>query len=76
MSAPGVYLARGVPSPGGCLLPGGVPGRGMYLVPGDVCSRGVYLVRYSPRGQTDACRNITFKTSLQTVKNDVYLQVQ
>ena len=48
----GLYLARGgAPSPGGCLLLG-----------------GVYLVRYFPPcGQTHACKNITFATSLRTV---------
>ena len=69
----------GVPGPGGggctwsqwgCtwsggvhLVPGGVPGPGGVSAP-----RGVYLVRYSPPcGQTHACKNITFATSLRTV---------
>ena len=72
----GVYLVwGGVPGPGGapglggctwsrgCTWSGSVPGLGgVYLVP------GVYLVRYSPPcGQTHACKNITFATSLRTV---------
>ena len=49
----------------GCLLPGGVP------VPGGVCSWGGVSApggsvsqwgRHPPRGQTDACKNITFAT--------------
>ena len=54
----GVYLVWG-----GCTCPGGVPGLG------GVPAWGVYLVRYSPPcGQTHACKNITFATSLRTVK--------
>ena len=65
----------GVPGPGGVPGlggPGGVPGPGgVYLfrgVPGPrgcTWSGGVYLVL--PRGQTHACKNITFATSLRTV---------
>ena len=55
------------------LFPGGVPGpRGVYLVPGGVPGPGGYLPMYSPRGQTHRCKNITFTTSLRTVKS--YLQ--
>ena len=59
----GVYLV-----PGGCIWSqGGVPGpRGVYLVPGGV--PGPMGVRHSPPcGQTDACKNITFATSLRMV---------
>ena len=64
-----VYLVRGVPGPGGCTWSqgytwswGDVPGPG-----GGVPGPGGYLPRYSPRGQTDKCKNITFATSLRTV---------
>ena len=51
----GVYLVTGgVPGPVGCTWSqGGVPGPGP----------GTY-----PCGQTDTCKNITFATSLRTVK--------
>ena len=68
---------------GGCtwswgvyLVLGGVPGpvEFVYLVPeGCTWSRGMYLVPGGtwsgtpPCGQTDACKNITFATSLRTV---------
>ena len=76
----GGYLVHGglggVPGPGGCnwsggctWSQGGVPGprgctwsRGLYPVPGGW---------YSPLcGQTHACKNITFATSLRTVINN------
>ena len=69
--APGL---GGVPA-GGCAPgPGGVPGPGGHLVRGGTCP-GVYLVpggctwSGTPplRGQTHACKNITFATSLRTV---------
>ena len=48
---------------GGCLLPG---------MGGGVCSQGVVyqhaLRQTLPCGQTDRCKNITFATSLRTVK--------
>ena len=56
----GVYLVLG-----GVPVPGGVPGRGVYLVPGGV--PGQVLLPF-PCGQTHACKNITFATSLRTVK--------
>ena len=70
----GVYLVPGgVPGRGGCTglggsAPGGCPWPG-GLLPGGFAPRGwgQYLTRYSPCGQTDACKNITFATSLWTV---------
>ena len=67
-------ISGGVPGPGGCtwswgvyLVPGGCTWSGGYLV------WGVYLVPGGctwsgtpPCGQTDACKNITFATSLRT----------
>ena len=55
----GVYLVLGgVPGPGGCTWSqGGVPGLGGCL-------------GTPPCGQTDRCKNITFATSLRTVKSD------
>ena len=78
---PGVYLPRGCTWSGGCVpgprgmhqvwgvyLPGGVPTRGVYLVwwgwPGP---RGCTWSGTPPCGQTHACKNITFATSLRTV---------
>ena len=64
----------------GCLLWGGglLRGRGVCLLWGDVCSLGgvcswgggipAYTEADTPCGQTDACKNITFVTSLRTVK--------
>ena len=52
VSAPGVSAPGGVCS-GGCLLLGGVSHHALRQTP--------------PRGQTDACKNITFATSLRTV---------
>ena len=71
-TCPGGYL------PGGCtwsqgglyLVPGGgvVPGAGgVYLVPGGVPDQ----VLPPPCGQTHACQNITFATSLRTVKMSI-----
>ena len=68
----GVYLPGGVPGPGG-YLPGGVPGLGCTWSRGCTCPGG-YLVLGGctwsgtpPCGQTHACKNITFATSLRTV---------
>ena len=65
-------------SGGGCVyLPGGVLAQGGVPGPGGTWSGGeVYLARgvpgpggySSPCGQTHACKNITFATSLRTVK--------
>ena len=78
----GVPGLGGVPGPGGCTWSQGVYlVWGVYLVLGGVpgpvgCtwSWGVYLVRGGLHGQvlplcgqTDACKNITFATSLRTV---------
>ena len=53
------YLVRGCTWSGGCTWSrGGAPGPGEGGVPGQVLS---------PCGQTDACKNITFATSLRTV---------
>ena len=51
----GVYLVWGVPGLGGCTLSWGVPAQVLPLSP--------------PCGQTHACKNITFATSLRTVIN-------
>ena len=77
----GVPGPGGVPCPGGVSGPGGCTwSRGVYLVLGGCTwSRGVYLVGCTwsgggvpgqvlpPCGQTHACKNITFATSLRTV---------
>ena len=55
-------------------LPGGRGGayRGCVL-PGGVCLvRGGVPALVPPRGQTDTCKNITFATSLRTVKMVVF----
>ena len=58
----GVYLVpAGVPGPGGCTWFWGCTWSEGEGVP---CPRGG---RYSPRGQTHTCKNITFATSLRTV---------
>ena len=73
----------GVPGPGGVYLvplgctwsQGGVPGprgctwsQGVYLVPGGAPGpRGGTWSGTPPCGQTHACKNITFATSLRTV---------
>ena len=59
----GVYLVLG-----GCIWSqGGVPGPGgVYLVPGSVSVPGGRALP-PPCGQTDACKNITFATSLRMV---------
>ena len=50
----------GVCSRGGRTWSQGVSAQGVYLVLGGVSTpREVYLVRYSPCGQTDACKLIT-----------------
>ena len=80
VSAPG----WGVSGPGGCLLPGGVSAPGGSALggsgPGGVCSGGGCVSHYAlrqtpphPCGQTDACKNITSATSLQTVIKNVFL---
>ena len=56
---------RGVSAPGGCLLPGGV-----------VSQHALRQTPPPPCGQTDACKNITFATSLQTVIKMTLLQQQ
>ena len=69
VSAPGGCLSWGMSAvggvcswEGGCLLPGGG---------GVAASGGMYPTmhwgRHPPCGQTDACKNITFATSLRTV---------
>ena len=72
VSAPGgCACSRGVSAPGGGLLPEGV----CLLPGGGVCSQGgvvpYYALRQTPPpfpcGQTDACKNITFTTSLRTI---------
>ena len=61
---PGGYLVPGdVPSPGGCTW-----SRGVYLAQGVYLAGGVPGQVPPPCGQTDACKNITFATSLRTVK--------
>ena len=78
-SAPGGCLLRGVSALGGCLLPGGVCSQGCLFLGvsalGGVCSRGEWYPSmhwgrhpHHPCGQTDACKNLTFATSLRTVK--------
>ena len=69
--------AEGVSAPGGCLLlgasvPGGVCPRGGLLwgvsAPGGVVSKhALGQTPPPPCGQTDACKNITFATSLRAV---------
>ena len=76
VSALGGYLVPGGASgPGGCTWSGGVCSRGVYLVPGGcTCSGGgVPGQVLPPCGQTDACKSITFATSLRTVKMGRYL---
>ena len=60
---------------GGCLLSGGVCSRGVSALGGGVSALGgggippcTEADTPSPCGQTDACKNITFATSLRTVK--------
>ena len=59
---------------GGCTWPRGVPcSRWGCLLRGCVCSsRGCTWSGTPPFGQTDACKNITFATSLRTVKIAMY----
>ena len=52
----GVCSGRGVSALGGCLLQGGVSHHALKQTPPPAC------------GQTDACKNITFATSLRTEK--------
>ena len=64
VTGPGVYLVRGVH------LVRGVPGPGgwVYLVPGGCTWSGGVPGQVLPHcGQTHACKNITFATSLRTV---------
>ena len=77
MSAP-----RGVSALGGVSAPMGVC-LGVCVCLGGVCSGGVsapggvvsqHALRWNPHppcGQTDACKNITFATSLRTVNMDI-----
>ena len=63
----------GVSAPGGaCSWGGGVCSQGGFLFPGGVCSGGGLLLRgvvfQHALRQTHACKNITFATSLRTVK--------
>ena len=77
MRTAAVAVSRGgVPGPGGCtwswgvyLVPGGVPGLGVpgpgvYLPGGAPGPGGVPGQVLPPCGQTHACKNITFATSL------------
>ena len=75
----GVYLVRGVYLPWGCTWLGGVPAwggcvpgpGGVYLPGGCTWSGGCtgQVLPPPPHGQTHACKNITFATSLRTVIN-------
>ena len=69
---PGVLLPGGSPCQGvsllGGLLAGGPPCQGGLLVRGSPCLGSVPGQVLPPCGQTDTCKNITFTTSLQTVK--------
>ena len=60
-TCPGGVPTQGVYLPRGCTCPGGLPAQGVYLTR-DVYlpALEVYLPRYSPRGQTDTCKNISF----------------
>ena len=63
----GVSAPGGVPAPGGCLVWG--LGGGGGLLPGGVVSQ--HALRQTPpplNRMTDRYKNITFATSLQTVK--------
>ena len=68
VSAPGGSAPRGVSAPGGaCLLPGGICTQGVSA-PGGGCGISACTGEDTPPcGQTDACKNITFATSLRTV---------
>ena len=76
----GGVCSQGVSALGGCLLP-----EGCLLLGGGVCSRGgvcsggipacTEADTPPPCGQTHACKNITFATSLRTVKMFLVLQV-
>ena len=80
VSAPGVSVPGGSALEGGCLLHGvsalgGVCFQGVLLQRGGVYSGGCGIPACTeadtptphPGGQTDACKNITFATSLRTV---------
>ena len=73
----GMSAPREVSAPGACLLPGGVCSGGCLVQ--EVSALGVSAGGHGipacteadtppPCGQTDACKNITFATSLRTVK--------
>ena len=79
-----VAVSRGGCLPGGCTWSwGDVPGLGgctwsggVYLVQGVYLVRGVAPGQVLPHcGQTHACKNITFATSLRTVIRSVNLYV-
>ena len=63
VSAQGGCLLPGV----GCLLPGGVSAPRAGCLLWGVVSQHALRQTHPPRGQTDACKNITFATSLRTV---------
>ena len=66
----GGCLVWGVSAPGGCLLQGGCLLWERCLLLGGVVSQ--HALRQTPPppcGQTDACKNITFATSLRTLIN-------
>ena len=65
----------GVPGPGGVPGPSGVPGLRGVPGPRGVSSQHVLRQTSPPRGQTDRCKNITFATSLRTVKNSNHCDV-
>ena len=52
---------------GGVSSPGGVCSEGMVSAPKGVVSQHALRKAPPPCGQTDACNNITFATSLRTV---------
>ena len=63
----GGVCSREVSTPGGCLLGSVCPG-GCLLRGGVVSQHALRQTPPPPCGQTDACKNITFATSLRTVK--------
>ena len=70
----GVSALGGVSAPGGvcswgegCLLPGGLSAPTGCLLPQKASQHAVRQTPPPPCGQTHACKNITFATSLRTV---------